>query len=647
MTHRMANRPVAVSLTVAALIGVATTSPLSAQRVLPAHAAPRESGLYMPRSIKRTYQKGTRSLDGRPGPKYWENHARYSIGVTALPPDRNIRGTEQITYFNNSPDTLKSLVLKLFINIHKPGAPRAGGASADYLTTGTHIDALSVNGQSVKWTDDPRFFTWAPLKLPTALTPHDSVRLGIDWHYEISKEAGREGMLDSTTYYLAYFYPRVAVYDDYNGWDTMNFTDQQEFYSDFNDYDVSLTVPANYIVWGTGTLLNPGEVLQPAPLERYTASLKSDAVLHVATKEDNAAHRVTTQKQNTWRFRARDIPDMAFALSDHYDWDAGSVIVDTVTKRRASVQAAFNDTALDYHHMVGFGQHALGWLSRNWPGVPYPYEKSTIVQGSADMEYPMMVNDGSTADTVFSRFVAEHEIAHTYMPFYMGINETRYAFMDEGWATTFEYLIGTADLGKERATDFYKQFRVARWIHDPQPAEDIPIITPEDVLSGVAYGNNAYGKASLGYLAMKDLLGDAMFRTALHAYMDRWHGKHPIPWDFFNTFNDATGRNLDWFWRAWYFEPNYIDLGVTSVTHGARGTTLTIDNIGGMPAPVDVTLRFGDGTTQTVHETPAIWQANQRRAVVTLPTTKPVRSVTLDGGIWMDADTTNNVWSAK
>jgi len=128
MTHRMANRPVAVSLTVAALIGVATTSPLSAQRVLPAHAAPRESGLYMPRSIKRTYQKGTRSLDGRPGPKYWENHARYSIGVTALPPDRNIRGTEQITYFNNSPDTLKSLVLKLFINIHKPGAPRAGGA---------------------------------------------------------------------------------------------------------------------------------------------------------------------------------------------------------------------------------------------------------------------------------------------------------------------------------------------------------------------------------------------------------------------------------------------------------------------------------------------------------------------------------------
>lgn len=645
MTQSTSIRHVASTALIAAAV-VAAALPLSAQRVVQAQAAPGSTGLYMPRTVQRALRNGTRSLDGRPGPKYWENHARYTIGVTALPPDRTIRGTEQITYFNNSPDTLKGLVVKLFINIHKPGAPRAGGASPDYLTTGTHIDAFSVNGQSVPWQDNPRYFTWAPVRLPTPLAPHDSVRLGFDWHYEISRQAGREGMLDSTTYYLAYFYPRVAVYDDYNGWDTMNFTDEQEFYSDFNDYDVAVTVPANYVVWGTGTLLNPMELLQPAALARYNASFKSDEVVHVATKEDNAAHRVTTSKQNTWRFRARDIPDMAFALSDHYDWDAASVIVDTATKRRASVQSAFNDTAADFHHMVGFGQHALFWLSRNWPGVPYPYEKSTIVQGSADMEYPMMVNDGSTADTVFSRFVAEHEIAHTYMPFYMGIDETRYGFMDEGWATTFEYLIGTADLGAKRATDFFKQFRVARWIHDPQPAEEIPIITPEDVLSGAAYGSNAYGKPSLGYLAMKDLLGDAAFRTALHAYIDRWHGKHPTPWDFFDTFNDVTGRNLDWFWRPWFFEDSYIDLGIAGVTHGAHGTTITIDNIGGMPAPVDVTLRYADGTTQTVHETPAMWAASQRRAVVTIPTTKAVRSVSLDGGIWMDADTTNNVWPA-
>ena len=203
--------------------------------------------------------------------------------------------------------------------------------------------------------------------------------------------------------------------------------------------------------------------------------------------------------------------------------------------------------------MVRFGQHGLSWLSQNWPGVPYPYEKTTIVQGFAGMEYPMMVNDESYADTVFSRFVAEHEIAHSWFPFYMGINEGRYAFMDEGWATTFENLIGTADLGAEGATRAFQQFRVDGWIHNPSSVGDLPIVTPADGLSPPAYGNSAYGKAALGYLALKDMLGDAAFRKALHAFIDRWHGKHPIPWDMFNTFNDVTGQNLNWFWNKWYF----------------------------------------------------------------------------------------------
>ena len=159
------------------------------------------------------------------------------------------------------------------------------------------------------------------------------------------------------------------------------------------------------------------------------------------------AKRVTAAGPvNAWHFSARHIPDVAFNLSDHYVWDAGSVLVDDATRRRASVQAAYNDTAADYHHMVQFGRHALDWLSHNWPGVPYPYEKTTVVQGPAGMEYPMMANDEAYADTNFARFVAEHEIAHTYFPVYMGINETRYAFMDEGWATALEHLIAHADI---------------------------------------------------------------------------------------------------------------------------------------------------------------------------------------------------------
>jgi hypothetical protein len=602
----------------------------------------------MPRAVQQAFKHGTRSPDGRPGSKYWQNRARYSITVTAMPPDRTIRGAEQITYWNDSPDTLRTLIVKLFLNIHRPGAPRNSGVDEAYLTSGVHIDRFSVNGQSTPWPDEPRYFTWQPVSLAAPLMPRDSLLLSFDWHYEISREAGREGMIDSTTYFLAYFYPRVAVYDDYNGWDTMDFTDQQEFYSDFNDYDVSVKVPANYLVWGTGRLVNPSEVLQPTYVRRFQASLTSDQTVRVATKEDLATRNVTVQAPvNTWRFRAGDIPDMAFGISDHYVWDAASVVVDDATRRRASVQAAYNDTAADYRHMVEYGRHALDWLSHDWPGIPYPYEKTTVFQGPAGMEYPMMANDESYADTVFARFVAEHEIAHTYMPFYMGTNETRYGFMDEGWATTFEYLIGQADLGPQRAADFFKQFRVNRWAEDPSPLEDIPIITPGDVLKDVAYGINAYGKPALGYLAVKDLLGDATFKKSLHAYMNRWHGKHPIPWDFFNSFNDVSGRNLNWFWHNWFFTNSYIDLAVGGVRKTGSGYSVVIDNIGGMAAPVDLRVRYGDGTTDSIHETPAIWEANQRRATVAVPTRKTLQSLVLDGGIWVDADSTNNRWTAK
>jgi hypothetical protein len=558
-----------------------------------------------------------------------------------------VRATEHIAYANNSPDTLRSLVFRLFLNIHKPGAPRHGGASADYLTPGMQIDRFAVNGASTDWKSDANTFTVKRVALAQPLLPHDTIGLDVDWHYEISRESNREGMIDSTTWFLAYFYPRVAVYDDYNGWDTLDFTDAQEFYSDFNDYDVTLTVPANYVVWGTGTLVNAGTVLQPEPFQRFTRSLTSDSTVRVATRDDMSGRRVTAQgATNSWHFAASNVPDMAFNLSDHYVWDAGSVVVDDATRRRASVQAAYNDSSADYRRMVQYGRHALDWLSHNWPGVPYPYEKTTVVQGFAGMEYPMMANDESYPDTVFSRFVAEHEIAHTYFPFYMGINESRYAFMDEGWATTFEHLIGLADLGATRNDEFFREFRVNGWITDPSPTEDLPIITPADELYR-GYGNNAYGKPALGYLALKDMLGDEQFRAALHGFMDRWHGKHPIPWDFFNSVNDITGKDLNWFWQRWFFSNAYNDLAIGDVRPASGGYAVTLTNIGGLPAPADVVLQFSDGTSATVHATAAVWQKDSARAVVMVPTRKTVQSAALQGGIWVDADTTNNRWTLR
>ncbi len=349
------------------------------------------------------------------------------------------------------------------------------------------------------------------MKLPEGLAPGDSVRLHFDWHYDLAERASREGVIDSTTYYIAYFYPRVAVYDDYEGWDTMEHTPSHEFYSDFNDYDVTVNVPAGYVVWGTGTIENMDSLLQPGPLARFKKSFTSDSTIHVATREQMLAGKVTTGSgTNAWHFTAKYVPDMAFGLSNHYDWDAASVLVDDAAGRRASVQAAYNDTASDFHHMVQFGRHSLDLLSHDWPGVPYPYEKTTEFQGGAGMEYPMMANDQAYEDSTMSRFVAEHEIAHTYMPFYMGIDETRYGFMDEGWATTFEYLLGVEDMGKARETKFFDRFRVNRWAHDNAAAEDLAITNPGDILGGAALGINEYGKAAIGYLAMRDLLGDAL-----------------------------------------------------------------------------------------------------------------------------------------
>ncbi|PWT99155.1 MAG: aminopeptidase [Bacteroidetes bacterium] len=605
-------------------------------------------GLYTPRDVQAAYKKGTRSPDGKPGKNYWQNYARYNINFTALPPDRNVKGSEQIAYVNNSPDTLKVLVIRLIVNIHKPGALRYTNASPDYLTEGVKIDAFAVNGQTKTFRDNPNTNTFKVVRLEKPLMPHDSIHLSFDWHYQISLESGREGMIDSTTYFMAYAYPRVSVYDDYNGWDTDEFTDQQEFYNDFNDYTFSVKAPKNYIVWATGDLLNPTEVLQPKFAQRLKESMTSDSVIHVATKADLDSKTVTAQNAtNTWLWKADNVSDVTIGLSDHYVWDAGSVIVDDAKKRRASVQAAFNDNAADFHHMVEFGKHSLDWLSHNWPGIPYPFQKTTIFQGFADMEYPMMVNDGSQQDLNFSRFVAEHEIAHSWFPFYMGINEHRYGFMDEGWATTFELLIGRADLGVEKAENFYKQFRVQGWIKDPGMEEDLPIITPANVLINAAYGNNAYGKPSLGYLAVKDLLGDDLFKKCLHGYMDRWHGKHPFPWDFFYSFNDISGKNLNWFWNNWYFTNYYIDFAIQKADKTNSGYSVSIQNIGGYVAPVDIVVNYIDGTNESFHQTPGIWEKDQKTAIVNVATKKQVQSIQLKGGIFMDADESNNSWKAN
>jgi len=606
--------------------------------------------LYMPRNIAAAFKAGTHSPDGSPGPNYWQNRSVHDIHITVAPPSRRVTGSEEIVYTNNSPHDLAAIVLRLELNFHSPEAQRERPVDEDVLSGEISIDEFSENGAVKDWHPLVPYKgnTWNVIKLAKPLAHGESVKLGFKWHYDLAPSSDREGAIDQSTFYLAYFYPRVAVMDDTAGWDIIDFRGGHEFYNDFNDYTFDVTVPKNYVVWATGDLQNADEVLQPKIAERLKRSFTADDVTHVATLDELKAGSITKQNQtNTWKWKAQNVTDVAIALSDHYIWDAGSVVVDNKTGRRASVQSAYDEPSKDFTQMVDFAKHTLDYASNQFPGWPYPYPKMTVVRGFADMEYPMMANDSSQKDPNVTKFIAEHEIMHTYFPFFMGITERRYPFMDEGWATAFEYMIGSSDVGKEKAGSLFKGFRVESWITSSNPDADIPIITPGDALTGQGFGNNEYGRAALGYLALKDMLGDDLFKKGLHKFISNWNGKHPVPWDMFNSFNTGTGKDLNWFFNNWYFTTGYIDLGVDSVTASSGGSTVVIRNIGGAAAPVDVIVTYNDGTVEKLHQTSAIWQADQRLAKVEVSNKKQIKSVTLDGDIWMDADPSNNTWPSN
>ena len=564
--------------------------------------------LYIPRDVEQAYKNKTRDISGNPGEAYWQNNAVYKIILKINPPSKTIVGSEDIVYTNNSKDTLNRLNIKLFLNIYKPGAARELKVRNDRLTSGVHIDSYLENGISKTWNSDNEGVNKI-IKLTNALAPNRSVSLHFDWHFDITDIGG----IDSTTFFLAHFYPRIAVYDDYNGWDTNESYWIREFYNDFSDYSLEVTVPKNYIVWATGDLQNTDEVLQLKYAQRFKESLVSDSVIKIATPNDLKQSQITKQTEfNIFKFEALNITDVALAVSDHYNWDASSVVVDSTTMRRVSVQAAFDDISTDFHKMVEFGKHAISWYSNNYPGIPYPFSKSTIVRGFSDMEYSMMVNVNSRTDLDLARIVAEHEIAHSYFPFYIGINETRFAFMDEGLVTALDYLINISDLGKDKATELFKKFRVNKWINDKSMEQDIPIITPSNIINADAYFINAYGKPALGYLALKDMLGDAVFKNSLKGFMKTWNGKHPIPWDLFYCFNTISGQNLNWFWNSWFFSNNYIDLSINDVKINGGKTSITIKNVGGMPAPFDVILTTKLGIEKRIHQTPIVWKGNTK-----------------------------------
>jgi len=605
---------------------------------LPAAA---QTTLFFPRNLQKAYTAGTRSWDGKPGPKYWQNRANYVIKASLEPKTRRLSGEETITYFNNSPDTLKQIRFKLQHDRYKKGGLRYNDVTPSDVDDGVNIEALTYNGQPVEAKDRPAANTFMNVQLTNKpLSPRATATLTVRWSYTLpaGEDASRECVCDSTTFFIPYWYPQIAVYDDLNGWASAPYSGLQEFYHEFGNYDVTFTWPAGYQMWATGEWQNAEAILLPAVLKRWETAHTSAEVLSIFSENDLKNSQVFRKKTpNAFRFIANDVPDFALAGSNHFNWDATSVVVDDRTGRRTFVSAVYNTASTDYKEVARIAADGIRLMSTWLPGYPFPYPAETVFNGNDGMEYPMMCNNTSTAPNS-PMTLTIHEVSHTYFPFMMGINEQDYAWMDEGWAAFFDYMLSDS-LSK------HTQGRVRDYSSIAGSENDVPPMVRSRNLT-TAYRNASYQRPQQVYFTLLDLLGYEKFHRTMTEYMDRWKGKHPAPFDFFMTWNNASGENLDWFWKPWFFEWGYPDLAIQGIKQNetTNRPDVVVERLGQLPVPVIIMVEYEDGTKETLHETAAVWKDGQKQVRVPGAAGKKIKTARLGAKTVPDVDQKNNVW---
>ncbi|HEY0176630.1 MAG TPA: peptidase, partial [Pedobacter sp.] len=398
--------------------------------------------LPVPNAVQHAYDQKTRSVNGQPGVKYWQNTADYDLKVNFDPSTMLLKGTVEVVYKNQSPDTLKEMWFKLYPNLYKTGTPRVSRISDKDLGDGVKVSSIVINGKSVPAGNIQ--IDGTNMHMPvSSLAPGASAKLNISYEYLLNKGSHiRTGKVDDGAFFIAYFFPRIAVYDDVDGWNKYPYTGDAEFYNDFCNFKAAVTVPKDYVLWATGDLVNTNSVFNPQVAGRISLAGKVDSVVNIITPEDLKNNNITKgQGLNTWKFEAQNVTDFVFALSNHYLWKSSSLVVDPSTGRRTRVDAVFNPDHKDYYEVIDFARKSVYAMSYNFPKWPFPYQHETIFDGLDQMEYPMMVNDNPVDKRENAITLTDHEIFHTMFPFYMGINETKYGWMDEGWATIGEWLI--------------------------------------------------------------------------------------------------------------------------------------------------------------------------------------------------------------
>jgi len=653
------------SLPLAVLLFLALApTPGLAQAPRPAARAlerPVPNPITFPLGYRRALARGTRTAQGVPGPNYWQQWARYTISVRLDVVAKRLDGTTRIVYRNNSPDSLRQLVVQLIQDFHRTDAARIQTAP---ITGGYTFTRVAAAGQPLQeatgglngpgWFRDP---TNLYLGLPSALAPRDSVVLDFDWSFTVPQHgaARRMGWNGDDLFVLAYFYPQMAVYDDVVGWEADPFLGQSEFYDGFADYDVTLDVPEGWLVEGTGRLVNEGEVLPDAIVQRLRAAEASDTVVHVLTEQDFGPGRATrtgTDGRLRWHFAADSVRDVAFSVTRASRWD---VVRTSVGDRNgdgrpdyARAEAIWRPAHRRWEQGARYAQHAIAFHSRH-TGVPYPYPHATAVEGDGiiggGMEYPMMTmisafDQGS--DTLLYTVVA-HELAHIWVPMIVGTDERRYGWMDEG-TTDYNEIVASGD--------FYPGYdgepnEMATYVGAAAAGEESALMRYSDHLdSPDHYVVYAYQKPATLLFALQHLLGDSVFTRAYQGYLRAWAFHQPKPWDFFAYFDAASGRDLSWFWRSWYYETWTLDQAVASVTAGPRGTDIVVRDLGDAPMPARLTITLAGGDTLQREIPVSTWLGGTRTATVTVPRGRVVTAVEIDARHeFPDVMRKNNLWS--
>jgi hypothetical protein len=607
-----------------------------------------------------------RTASGAPGPKYWQQRADYDITVDIDEVKNVLTGAETVTYFNNSPDVLKYIWLQLDENFHKKSSDNnrisTGGmpsrVTEPYLAglDNARLDGLGVNitsltdavGKKLAYTVNQ---TMMRIDLPAPLKPGQKFIFNVKWNYKLNeKSRGDRGGYehfaddDNNLYSITQWFPRMAVYSDFQGWQTLQFYGGSEFALTFGNYKVKITVPEDHVVASTGECKNYSAVLTPTQLARYQkAQTAKEPVEIITLKEaiENSKTKKTGKK--TWVFEALNVRDFAFNTSRRLVWDAMATNIDG---KKVMCMSFYGKEAYPIYskYSTKVTEHTLKVYSRLT--IPYPYPVAQSVEANIGMEYPMLAMNYGRADkngnyTTATRngaiSVIIHEVGHNFFPMIVNSDERQWWWMDEGLNSFCQY-IAEQELEPGYPSRRGPAVTMVDYMNLPKDRLE-PVMTKGDFVSDV--GSNAYAKASAGLNILREtILGKELFDFSFREYARRWAFKHPTPADLFRTIEDASGSDLDWFWRGWYFGTEPVDISLDTVKWGKSDSLyngkevnlyeLKFSNKGGMVMPVIIEWTFKDGSKEIEMVPVSVWGKNENEFTKVFKKEKEVASISLD-----------------